>query len=111
VLWQLSRPKGLYWWHHLLRSELRPGIYFCVLAYYHHDAGLLYVSTFVSADKASVDKLAFEASTQAQLMTVPPYAVAAIILLCFSFASDKLQTRGIFMAASSSLGGVGYLWG
>ena len=43
-------------------------------------------------------------------MTVPPYAVAAVVLIIFAFASDKLQTRGIFMAVSSALGGVGYLW-
>ncbi|KAJ8495193.1 hypothetical protein ONZ45_g12963 [Pleurotus djamor] len=44
-----------------------------------------------------------------QLLTVPPYAVAAVVLVGFSYASDKLQTRGIFMAIASCIGGIGYL--
>ncbi|TFK32022.1 major facilitator superfamily domain-containing protein [Crucibulum laeve] len=48
-------------------------------------------------------------SAAAQLMTVPPYAVAAVVLTSFSFASDKLQSRGIFMAIASFIGGLGYL--
>lgn len=46
---------------------------------------------------------------EAQLLTVPPYAVAAVILLSFSWASDRLQTRGIFMTTASTIGAVGYL--
>ncbi|KAJ7689414.1 major facilitator superfamily domain-containing protein [Mycena rosella] len=45
----------------------------------------------------------------AQLLTVPPYAVAAIMLLSFSFASDRLQSRGIFMAIASTISGIGYV--
>ncbi|THH00323.1 hypothetical protein EW145_g7104 [Phellinidium pouzarii] len=45
----------------------------------------------------------------AQLLTVPPYAVAALVLTLTSYASDRMQSRGIFMAASSALGGIGYL--
>lgn len=45
----------------------------------------------------------------AQLLTVPPYAVAAVVLTLLSLISDRLQSRGIFMAISSSLGGLGYL--
>ena len=50
------------------------------------------------------------ANVQAQLLTVPPYAVAAIILASLSYASDKLQTRGIFMCIACTLGGIGYLY-
>ncbi|KAJ7468015.1 MFS general substrate transporter [Mycena latifolia] len=45
----------------------------------------------------------------AQLLTVPPYAVAAILLLSFSYASDRLQSRGIFMAIASTISGIGYV--
>ncbi|KAF8814977.1 MFS general substrate transporter [Phlegmacium glaucopus] len=48
-------------------------------------------------------------NARAQLLTVPPYAVAAVILVSFSYASDKLQTRGIFMSIACTLGGIGYL--
>ena len=45
----------------------------------------------------------------AQLLTVPPYAVAALVLCMFSYASDRLQSRGMLLAASSIIGGIGYL--
>jgi len=45
----------------------------------------------------------------AQLLTVPPYAVAAIVLTLVSYLSDRLQSRGWFVAASSATGGLGYL--
>jgi len=44
-----------------------------------------------------------------QLLTVPPYAVAAILMLSFSFASDRLQSRGIFAAIASTISGIGYV--
>ncbi|KAI8976613.1 MFS general substrate transporter [Trametes punicea] len=45
----------------------------------------------------------------AQLLTVPPYAVAAVYLCLTSYASDRLQSRGLFIAAASALSGVGYV--
>ncbi|KAF9269417.1 MFS general substrate transporter [Marasmius fiardii PR-910] len=46
---------------------------------------------------------------KAQLMTVPPYAVAAVVLTALSAVSDYLQSRGIFMMIATAIGGVGYL--
>ncbi|KAG9089759.1 hypothetical protein FS749_001073 [Ceratobasidium sp. UAMH 11750] len=48
-------------------------------------------------------------NANAQLLTVPPYAVAAIFMISVSYISDRIQSRGIFMSASSGLGGIGYL--
>ncbi|KAI0676438.1 MFS general substrate transporter [Trametes maxima] len=45
----------------------------------------------------------------AQLLTVPPYAVAAVYLCLNSYASDRLQSRGLFTAAASALAGIGYV--
>ncbi|KAL5476956.1 hypothetical protein ACEPAI_3142 [Sanghuangporus weigelae] len=45
----------------------------------------------------------------AQLLTVPPYAVASVVLTLTSYASDRFQHRGIFMAGASAVGGIGYL--
>ncbi|KAF7325662.1 MFS general substrate transporter [Mycena kentingensis (nom. inval.)] len=45
----------------------------------------------------------------AQLLTVPPYAFAAIMLVSFCFASDRLQNRGLFMSAACIIGGIGYI--
>ncbi|PIL23410.1 MFS general substrate transporter [Ganoderma sinense ZZ0214-1] len=44
----------------------------------------------------------------AQLLTVPPYAVAAIVLGLFQYSSDRLRDRGSFAIASSIVGAVGY---
>jgi len=48
-------------------------------------------------------------NANAQLLTVPPYAVAAVVLTTLSYASDRIQSRGLFIASSSAFGGVGYL--
>lgn len=45
----------------------------------------------------------------AQLLTVPPYATAAVVLIAFSRASDIRQSRGLFMATACSITGAGYL--
>ncbi|KAF5310733.1 hypothetical protein D9619_007895 [Psilocybe cf. subviscida] len=45
----------------------------------------------------------------AQLLTVPPYVVSAIVMVSFSFSSDRVQNRGLFMVVSSAIGGIGYL--
>ncbi|KAJ6627962.1 major facilitator superfamily domain-containing protein [Mycena sp. CBHHK59/15] len=48
-------------------------------------------------------------NARAQLLTVPPYAAAAVMLVLFAHASDRLQTRGVFMAVASTISGVGYV--
>ncbi|EGO29607.1 hypothetical protein SERLADRAFT_433574 [Serpula lacrymans var. lacrymans S7.9] len=45
----------------------------------------------------------------AQLLTVPPYAVAAVVLTLTSYTSDRIQNRGLFVAASCAVGAIGYL--
>ncbi|KAJ7247876.1 MFS general substrate transporter [Mycena haematopus] len=45
----------------------------------------------------------------AQLLTVPPYAVAAMLLLSFSWTSDRLQSRGILMSIACTISGIGYV--
>ncbi|KAH7925455.1 MFS general substrate transporter [Leucogyrophana mollusca] len=45
----------------------------------------------------------------AQLLTVPPYAVAAIVLCLTSYTSDRLQNRGIATAGACFVGAIGYL--
>ncbi|KAH9941658.1 MFS general substrate transporter [Epithele typhae] len=45
----------------------------------------------------------------AQLLTVPPYVVAAIVLCSCSYISDRIQSRGLFAAGASALAGIGYV--
>ncbi|KAF8551805.1 MFS general substrate transporter [Imleria badia] len=44
-----------------------------------------------------------------QLMTVPPYAVSALILLITSSTSDRIQSRGFLVVSGCTLGGIGYM--
>ncbi|KZP01013.1 MFS general substrate transporter [Calocera viscosa TUFC12733] len=48
-------------------------------------------------------------NAQAQLLTVPPYAVGGFVLICTVFLSDKYQNRGIPIATATAIGGTGYL--
>ena len=50
------------------------------------------------------------ADALAQILTVPPYAVAAIVLCLGSHASDRLQIRGLFVAGSCLLSAIGYMY-
>jgi len=44
-----------------------------------------------------------------QLLTVPPYAVCAVVLVSTSYFSDRLQSRGIPVSCAAALGGIGNL--
>ncbi|KAH6696896.1 major facilitator superfamily protein, partial [Plectosphaerella plurivora] len=48
-------------------------------------------------------------STNAQLLTVPPYILAAIICVAASFASDRLKTRGLVILCLTPLTMIGFL--
>lgn len=52
----------------------------------------------------------YAANALAQLLTVPPYAVTAIVITISSWLSDRLLTRGLFVIVSSAVGGAGYLY-
>jgi hypothetical protein len=48
-------------------------------------------------------------AANAQLLTVPPYAVATILTVIIAVLSEKTKLRSPFIAASSSLAIVGYI--
>lgn len=47
------------------------------------------------------------ANALAQLLTVPPYAVAAIVLCMTSYTSDRIQNRGLAVAGACAVGAIG----
>ena len=49
------------------------------------------------------------ANALAQLLTVPPYAVSAVVLTLLAYTTDRLQNRGIFVGISSTIAGIGYM--
>ncbi|CAE6445356.1 unnamed protein product [Rhizoctonia solani] len=48
-------------------------------------------------------------NAEAQLMSVPPYACAGVIMLIAAKMSDRLRLRGPFVAGSLALSGAGYI--
>ena len=48
-------------------------------------------------------------AAQAQLLTVPPYAVAFILTLTVAVASEKLKIRAPFIMGGASLAAIGYI--
>ncbi|KAK9770407.1 putative Major facilitator superfamily domain-containing protein [Seiridium cardinale] len=46
---------------------------------------------------------------QAQLMTVPPYAVAYVVQIITSWSADHFNARGLHSAALATLGALGFL--
>ena len=50
------------------------------------------------------------ADALAQLLTVPPYAVAAVFLCLNSYVSDRIQSRGVFVSYVSAVGALGYVY-
>ena len=48
-------------------------------------------------------------AAQAQLLTVPPYAVATVLTIIVAIASERTRKRAPFVLASSSLAIIGYI--
>ena len=55
-----------------------------------------------------IKELGFTAA-EAQLLTVPPYALATILTLSVAVASEKLKLRAPFIMGSSSVAAIGYI--
>ncbi|KAB5581050.1 major facilitator superfamily domain-containing protein [Coniochaeta sp. 2T2.1] len=55
-----------------------------------------------------INQLGYSAA-RAQLLTVPPYAVAFIFTLSIATLSERLHKRAIFIIGSAALGSVGYI--
>ncbi|OAX33183.1 MFS general substrate transporter [Rhizopogon vinicolor AM-OR11-026] len=45
----------------------------------------------------------------AQLLTVPPYTVATVVLVSMAYTSDRIQSRGLFVFTACLLSGIGYV--
>jgi MFS family permease len=55
-----------------------------------------------------VANLGYAAAT-AQLMSVPPYAVAAVVTIGAGYLSDRMQRRGVLFIGFSLFGMIGYV--
>ena len=99
--------EDLHCWRHIFRCQLRTRVDQRVPSYYHQNFRFQCVFYHLFIDEFELTT--FTANARAQLLTVPPYAVCAVVLCLTSYTSDRLQSRGLCVALSASLGGIGYL--
>ncbi|KAI0066926.1 MFS general substrate transporter [Artomyces pyxidatus] len=80
-------------------------IYLGGVIYFGANAALASISAFLP----TIIRTFGYTAARAQLLTVPPYAVTAVVITATSWCSDRLLSRGLFIAATSAVGGIGYL--
>ncbi|KAH7128494.1 major facilitator superfamily domain-containing protein [Dendryphion nanum] len=92
-------------WSEVLRGIFNLQVWLSALAYFAILCGLysfgLFLPTIINAGFAS-------SPNEAQLYTVPPYAVAAIVTVVISLLSDRLSLRGPIMLATLPIAIIGY---
>ncbi|KAI0738943.1 MFS general substrate transporter [Daedaleopsis nitida] len=77
-------------------------------------AGVMYFASncafaFISAFLPTIITTFGFTNARAQLLTIPPYAVAAVVLCLSSYMADRIQSRGVFTVAGSVVAGLGYV--
>lgn len=90
---------------HILAAFKDWRIYAAGVLYFGSNCALASISAFLPTIIATFGYT----DALAQLLTVPPYAVAAVYLCLSSYVSDRLQSRGTFVAAAGIVGGIGYV--
>ena len=53
-------------------------------------------------------QLGYESTTTAQLLSVPPYALAAVLTVVIGYIADRTGQRGIYNIGVSVIGVVGF---
>ncbi|KZP33756.1 MFS general substrate transporter [Athelia psychrophila] len=90
---------------HIWAAFLDWRIYVAGVIYFGTNCALASISAFLP----TIIKTFGYSSALAQLLTVPPYAVAALVMTTTSYISDRAQNRGIFSAGASAVGAIGYI--
>ncbi|KAI0716553.1 MFS general substrate transporter [Earliella scabrosa] len=90
---------------HILAAFKDWRVYAAGVIYFGANCALASISAFLP----TIIKTFGYTDALAQLLTVPPYAVTAVFLCLNSYTSDRLQSRGVFVAAVSALAAVGYV--
>ncbi|TFY76493.1 hypothetical protein EWM64_g7519 [Hericium alpestre] len=90
---------------HILDTFKDWRVYMAGVIYFGANAALASTSAFLPT---IIQTFGFT-NARAQLLTVPPYAVCAVVITATSWYSDRLQSRGFFIVVTSAIGGIGYL--
>jgi hypothetical protein len=91
-------------WAEVRRAVLYPLTWLTACAYFGLLAAIYSIGVFLPT---IILKLGYTAN-DAQLMTVPPYAIAACMTLAVAFISDRLQVRGLVMLCTMPIAIIGY---
>lgn len=92
-------------WHNASLAFRDPKVWLYGLGFHTMSLPLYTLSLFLPT---IIQELGFTAA-QAQLLTVPPYAVAFVLTLTVAIASEKFKIRAPFIMASASLAAIGYI--
>ncbi|KAF2714077.1 MFS general substrate transporter [Pleomassaria siparia CBS 279.74] len=90
--------------HHITRSLTNINNYICAFGFFFINITVQGISLFMPTILKDLGWTA----TKAQLYTVPPYVCACVFAIFMAFVSDKTQRRGIYLAAFTTLGIIGF---
>lgn len=91
-------------WSEVRRAILYPLTWLTAFAYFGLLSAIYSIGLFLPT---IILKLGYTAH-EAQLMSVPPYGVAACMTLVVAFVSDRLKVRGIMMLCTMPIAIIGY---
>jgi len=100
----MNELKEKFAWSEVRRAFAYPLVWLTACAYFGLLSGIYSIGIFLPT---IILKLGYTAH-EAQLMTVPPYAVAATMTLIVAFASDRLKARGVVMLCTMPIAIIGY---
>ncbi|KFY08685.1 hypothetical protein V492_06007 [Pseudogymnoascus sp. VKM F-4246] len=92
-------------WPSVLRAVKDPKCWLYGLAFHTLSLPLYTLSLFLP----TIIKALGYTAAQAQLMSVPPYAVATVLTVLVAIASEKYKRRAPFIIASSTVAIIGYI--
>ncbi|KAL5349824.1 hypothetical protein ACLOAV_004858 [Pseudogymnoascus australis] len=92
-------------WASVLRAVKDPKCWLYGLAFHTLSLPLYTLSLFLP----TIIKALGYTAAQAQLMTVPPYAVATVLTVLVAVASEKAKRRAPFIIGSSAVAIIGYI--
>ncbi|KAK8214745.1 hypothetical protein M8818_002326 [Zalaria obscura] len=92
-------------WRNVAQALKDPKVWLYGLVYHTLSLPLYTLSLFLPS---IISALGYKASS-AQLLTIPPYALATILTVCYAVLSERLQKRAIFIMVSSATAIIGYI--
>ena len=92
-------------WRNVSSAVRDPKVWLYGLGFHTMSLPLYTLSLFLPT---IIKELGYTAA-QAQLLTVPPYAVATVLTISVAIASEKLKLRAPFIMGSASLAAIGYI--